>query len=66
LDGWGFKSISYKELSKEPVYIPSDTNEQLRKVFINIGSLISGNTNPDLLHETSSILDELIQKPNHQ
>jgi len=46
-------------LAKQPIIIPPNCNDQLRKVFISIGSLNSGNTNPDLVTMTSALLDEL-------
>ena len=53
------KGYSYKDLAKQPIIIPPDSSDQLKKLFINIGSLNAGNTNPDLVTMTSSLLDEL-------
>ena len=53
------KGYSYKDLANQPIIIPPNSSDQLKKLFISIGSLNSGNTNPDLVTMTSSLLDEL-------
>ena len=39
--------------------IPPDANDQLKRVFILLGSLQCGNNNTDILSEFSSLLDQL-------
>ena len=33
------KGYSYKDLANQPIIIPPDSSDQLKKLFINIGSL---------------------------
>ena len=53
------KGYSYRDLAKQPIIIPPHSSDQLKKLFINIGSLNSVNTNPDMVTMTSALLDEL-------
>ena len=49
----------YRQLSEQPIVIPPNINDQLKKVMISLASLRAGNNNPDLLKEMSANLDEL-------
>ena len=42
--------------------IPPNYDDQLKRVFIFIGSLNFGNNNPDILSEFSALLDQLYKE----
>ena len=42
--------------------IPPDASDQLKRVFILLGSLKCGNTNTDILSEFSALLDQLYKE----
>ena len=39
--------------------IPPNTDDQLKRIFVLLGTLKAGNTNSDILKEFTAILDEL-------
>ena len=53
--------LGYKNIALQSIMIPPDANDQLKRVFILLGSLKCGNNNPDILNEFRSLLDQLYQ-----
>ena len=53
---------SYKELSSNPIILPHDPNDQLKRIFILIGSLKAGNNDSGILKELSALLDTLLKE----
>ena len=53
------KGEGYKDIALQPLIIPPDASDQLKRVFILLGSLKCGNDNPDILSELSALLDQL-------
>ncbi|MCP6768820.1 hypothetical protein NL529_28655, partial [Klebsiella pneumoniae] len=52
--------LGYKDLAKaQPIYLPKDADEQLRRVFVLLGSLNAQNNNPNVLKEFTALLDQL-------
>ena len=51
--------LGYKELALQPIIIPPNTSDQLRRVFVLLGSLKANNNNPDILKEFTALLDAL-------
>ena len=52
------KGDGYKDIPLQPLIIPPDANDQLKRIFILLGSLRCGNDNPDILSEFSALLDQ--------
>ncbi len=56
------QGYGYKDLAKsETIIVPPDSNQQLKRIMINLGSLNAGNNNPVILKENSALLDELLK-----
>ena len=53
---------SYRELSTQPIILPNNPNDQLKRVFILLGSLKAGNNDSSILKELSAILDTLLKE----
>ena len=53
------KQDGYKDIALQPLIIPPNASDQMKRVFILLGSLICGNDNPDILSEFSALLDQL-------
>ena len=53
------KRDGYKDIALQPIIIPPDASDQLKRVFILLGSLQCGHNNPDILSEFSALLDQL-------
>ena len=53
------KGDGYKDIALQPITIPSDASDQLKRVFILLGSVRCGNDDPDILSEFSALLDQL-------
>jgi len=53
IEGYGLIAM------KQPIFLPSNANDQLKRLFILLGSLSAQNNNPNLLKEFTAILDEL-------
>ena len=53
------KGLGYRDLALQPIIIPPNSNEQLRRVFVLLGSLKANNNNPDNLKEFTALLDAL-------
>ena len=51
--------FGYKDIAFQPIMIPPDASDQIRRVFILLGSLKCGNYNTDILPEFSPLLDQL-------
>ena len=51
------KGEGYKDIALQPLIIPPDASDQLKRVFILLGSVKCGNNNPDILSEFSTLLD---------
>ena len=54
--------LGYKDIALQPIMIPPDCDDQLKRVFILLGSLKCGNNNPDILNEFSALLDQLYKE----
>ena len=54
--------LGYKDIALQPIMIPPDCDDQLKRVFILLGSLKCGNNNPDILSEFSALLDQLYKE----
>ena len=56
-----FKGLGYRyHLSQEPVIIPADTNSQLRRTLVLLGSKEAGNSSDDM-KEFTSLLDQMMK-----
>ena len=55
IGGEGYKSLALTQ----PIFLPSNANDQLKRLFVLLGSLSAQNNNPNLLKEFTAILDEL-------
>ena len=53
------KGDGYKDIALQPITIPPDANNQLKRVFVLLRSLRCGNDNTDILPEFSALLDQL-------
>ena len=53
------KGDGYKNIALQPIMIPPDASNQLKRVFILLGSLKCANNNSDILNEFSALLDQL-------
>ena len=53
------KGEGYKDIALQHLIIPPDASDQLKRVFILLGSLRCGNDNPDIQSEFSALLDQL-------
>ena len=53
------KGEGYKDIALQPLIIPPDASDQMKRVFILLGSLKCRNNNPDILSEFSALLDQL-------
>ena len=51
--------LGYKDIALQPIMIPPNASDQLKRVFILLGSLTCGNDNPNILSEFSALLDQL-------
>ncbi len=54
--------LSYKELAKKPLILPSNPHQQLKRALILMGSVRAGNNNIEILKELSGLLDELLRE----
>ena len=53
------KGSGYKDLALQPITIPPDCDDQLKSIFVLLGSLQCGNNNSGILNEFSALLDQL-------
>ena len=53
------KGNGYKNIALQHITIPPDANDQLKRIFILLGSLRCGNDNQDILSEFSALLGQL-------
>ena len=56
------KGSGYKDIALQPIMIPPDASDQLKRVFILLGSLKCGNNNSDILSEFSALLYQLYKE----
>jgi len=56
---WGMGLKSYRDRAKDPIVLPSNSNDKLRRLFVLIGSANAGNNSNEILKEASALLDEL-------
>ena len=54
--------LGYKDIALQPIMLIPDCDDQLKRVFILLGSLKCKNNNPDILSEFSALLDQLYIK----
>ena len=54
--------LGYKDIALQPIMITPDCDDQLKRVFILLGSLKCGNDNPNILCEFSALLDQLYKE----
>ena len=53
------KGLRYKDIALQPIMIPPDASDQLKRVFILLGSLTCGNDNTEMLPEFTALLDQI-------
>ena len=53
------KGLGYKDIALQPITIPLDASDQLKRIFVLLRSLRCGNDNTDILSEFNALLDQL-------
>ena len=51
--------FGYKDIALQPIMIPPDASDQMRRVYTLLGSVKCGHNNTDILPEFSALLDQL-------
>ena len=51
--------LGYKDIALQPIVIPPNADEQLKRIFVLLGSLKCGNSNENILAEFTALLDQL-------
>ena len=52
--------LGYNDIALQPITIPPDVDDHLKRVFLLLKSLKCGNNNPAILNEFSALLDHYI------
>ena len=56
------KGSGYKDIALQPIMIPPDASDQLKRVFILLGSVKCKNDKSDSLSEFNALLDQLYEE----
>ena len=51
--------LGYKDIVQQVIVIPPNADEQLKRIFVLLGSLKCGNSNKNLLAEFTALFDQL-------
>ena len=51
--------LGYKNIALQPIVIPPNADEQLKRIIVLLGSLKCGNSNENILAEFTALLDKL-------
>ena len=51
--------LGYKDIALQPIVIPPNADDQLKRIFVLLSTLKCGNNNENILAEFSALLDQL-------